>query len=133
MGVRNIDTLSAREHAEHEDRGTLRQEQATFDAAEQRRRIEKSDAKFAAADREIGITRSEVEERFAREREEIDAKCAKKVETAEEQRVAQQSRNLERREDALGRVGLNPDGSNPAGRPQAVVDRETRKVIDVPV
>lgn len=85
------------------------------------------------ADQEVFATRAEVEQKFAEAREEIDARYAKKVETAEEQRLQQHSRNLEKREDAFGRVGLNPNGSDPHDRPQAVVDRESRRVVETTV
>jgi hypothetical protein len=129
MGVRNLDAVSDR--MDRVDAASLNQEQANKDAAEQRRLIAESDAEHVAADQEMVGTRSEIEQRFAEAREEIDARYAAKVQRAEEQRVEQHSKNLEKKQDALGRGGLNPDGSDPRSRPQAVVDRDSRRVVEV--
>jgi hypothetical protein len=66
-------------------------------------------------------TRVEVEETYAVSREEIDAKYAKAVSTAEERRANAHARNLKKRTDALEKVGLNPNGSDPRGREQGVL------------
>lgn len=133
MAVENLGALSSDEHAAHVDVSEQKQDAATQEAAAQRQSIAESDASYVTVDREISETRAEVEQRFAEAREEIDARYVKKVETAEEQRVQQHSKNLEKREDALGKAGLNPNGSVPHSRPQAVVDRSTRRVVEVSV
>lgn len=132
MGVKNIGAL-ANDRVTRTDEAALSQEQANESAAKQRSLIAKSDAEHVATDQEVFATRGEVEQKFAETRDEIDSKYAKKVEAAEDQRVQQHSKNLEKREDALGRVGLNPDGSDPRGRPQAVVEKNSRRVVEASV
>lgn len=133
MGVEGIEDLAAREHDGHVDAASLSQEQANQDAAQERRTIVQRDAQVAAEDQEIVYTRAEVEQKFAEARDEIEAKYAAKVAKAEEERDKQLSKNIEKRQDALGKVGLNPDGSNPRDRPQAVVDRQSRRVVEASV
>jgi len=132
MGIRNTDAL-IEDHADHVDISAQNQEQANEEAIKLRSQIAKSDAEHVATDREVFTTRAEVEEKFANARDEIDSKCARKVEAAEEQRVQQHTKNLEKREDSLGRVGLNPDGSDPRGRPQARVEKGSRRVVEASV
>jgi len=130
MGIRNLDAL-ADDRSDHVDTAAQNQEQTNEEAAQRSSQIAENDAKYVAADSKIFATRAEVAQKFADARDEIDSKYAKKVEAAEEQRIQQHSKNLEKREDAMGRVGLNPNGSDPQGRPQAVVEKNSRKVVEV--
>lgn len=66
-------------------------------------------------------TRVELEDTFAKEREAIDAKAAKAIAQAEERRRNAHSKNLEKRNKAYESAGLNPNGSDPRGREQAVL------------
>jgi len=66
-------------------------------------------------------TRAEVEETFALNREEIDAKHAKSLSNAEERRRNAHAKNQEKRTKALEKEGLNPNGSDPRGREQDVL------------
>ncbi len=130
MGIENLKETVNEERIERATVAELSNDQAVFDAAEARRAVEENDAKQAAVEQEIFTTRAEVEQKFADARDEIDAKYLSKVQRAEQQRNEQHSKNLEKRQDALGKVGLNPDGSNPHARPQATIDRDTNRVVD---
>ncbi len=66
-------------------------------------------------------TRAEVEQTYAEAREEIDTKYAKAVANADERRINAHAKNLKKRTDALEKVGLNPNGSDPRGREQDVL------------
>lgn len=66
-------------------------------------------------------TRIELEQTFAESREEIDAKHAKAVEQATTRRDNAHKKNLEKRQSAYEKAGLNPNGSDPRGREQAVL------------
>jgi hypothetical protein len=66
-------------------------------------------------------TRADVEQMFAEQWEEIDAKYQIALSNAMQRRENALTKNREKRTKALEKVGLNPDGSDPRGREQGVL------------
>lgn len=83
--------------------------------------IDDAAAEHVKNDNEQRYPRNDIEQAFAETREEIDAKYMKAMNTAGEKRDAAHEKNLKKRTDALEKVGLNPNGSNPQGREQGVL------------
>jgi len=76
---------------------------------------------LAAEARESFETRAEVEMDFATNRERIDAQYAEAVAKAIDRRDKAHAKNLDKRTNALEKVGLNPNGSDPRGRAQGTL------------
>jgi len=83
--------------------------------------IDAANAEHVENDEVERHTRADVEQTFAEAREEIDAKYMKALVAAAERRDNALSKNLKKRTDALEKVGLNPNGSDPRGREQGVL------------
>jgi metal-dependent amidase/aminoacylase/carboxypeptidase family protein len=65
-------------------------------------------------------TRAEVEMSYASDRDDNEEKYQAKLIKAQEQRERAHKRNLEQRDKALEKLGLNPNGSDPRERPQGI-------------